>query len=366
MEKTSNESLLLFPCPGCNAQLHFKPGNQQLSCQYCGTNVQIDNPTAPLQEFDLQPQLSIAEDAAAATKQMVYKCTRCGSQSSFDAETPTFVCSYCNFEVVNPVAYKTRNIQPSAIIPFKIGKEKATALFNEWVVMGSLTPKDVGKVDLQINMRGVYVPFWTYDAQTASRWREEGGRYYYVTVEEKDSNGNKTTRRERRTEWISRSGIYEHAFNDILVNASKEIPSNSVTPILPFNLNELVNYNDSYLSGFEADVYDITVKHGYARAEALMEREIHYICVSDCTIDTYRDLDVETSYSSQTYKHILLPLWFCTYVYNEQTYAFVINGQTGRIKGKRPEGKTGALKITAIILGIVLIIYILSRIFPSH
>ena len=60
--------------------------NQQLNCQYCGTNVQIDNTTAPLQEFDLQPQLSIVEDSAAATRQMTYKCTRCGSASTFDAE----------------------------------------------------------------------------------------------------------------------------------------------------------------------------------------------------------------------------------------------------------------------------------------
>src|ERR1044071_6613760 len=100
MEKTSNDSLLLFPCPGCNAQLYFKPGSQQLNCQYCGTNVQIDNKTAPLQEFDLQPLLSVSEDTTATTEQITHKCTRCGSTSTVTADTATFVCAYCKFEVV--------------------------------------------------------------------------------------------------------------------------------------------------------------------------------------------------------------------------------------------------------------------------
>lgn len=366
MEKTSNDSLLLFPCPGCNAQLYFKPGNQQLNCQYCGTNVQIDNTTAPLQEFDLQPLLSVTEDTTATTKEINYKCTRCGSASTFSADTATFVCSYCKFEAVNPDAYKTRTIQPSAMVPFKIGKEKALTLFKEWVTLGSFTPKDVGKVDLQENLRGVYIPFWTYDARTVSKWRGEAGRYYYVTVEEKDSNGKTITRREQRTEWISRSGTFEYSFNDILVCGSNGVPSNSIGAILPFELESLVNFNESYLSGFESDVYNVSAKDGFAKAESLMDSEIFNACANDCTIDTYSDLDIDTSISDKTYKHILLPLWFCTYVYKGKTYPFMINGQTGRIKGQRPEGRTGAVKITLIILAIVLIFYILSKVFPAH
>jgi len=358
--------MLLFPCPGCNAQLHFKPGNQQMNCQYCGTNVQIDNTTAPLQEFDLQPLLSVTENTAATTEQITHKCTRCGSESTVSADTATFVCAYCKFEVVNPNAYKTRAIQPSAIIPFKIGKEKVLTLFKQWVTLGSYTPKDVGKIDLQENIRGVYLPFWTFDARTTSRWRGEGGRHYYVTVEEKDSNGKTITRQEQRTEWFSRNGTFEHSFNDVLVCGSNSIPSSTIGAILPFELEALVNFNESYLSGFESDIYNVSAKDAYEKAKSLMDREIFHECAGDCEIDTYRNLHINTSFNDKTYKHILLPFYFCTYVYKNKTYPFMINGQTGKIRGLRPEGSTGAVKITLIIMGIILILYILSRVFPSH
>jgi DNA-directed RNA polymerase subunit RPC12/RpoP len=365
MEKTSSESFLLFPCPGCNAQLQFKPNTQQMACEYCGTNVKIDNAN-PLQEKELQKQDFIAENLEAGKEDTVYKCTRCGAESTIAAATTTFVCAYCNFEVVNAEAYNTRNVQPHAIIPFKIDRQQAIAIFKEWAGAGKYAPRDIGKMELQEELRGIYLPFWTHSAETFSKWRGEAGEYYYETVEYTNSNGKRVTRREQFTKWTSRKGTYECAFDEVLVNGTTTVPHNSISTIMPFQLEQLVNYNENYLAGFESVVYDVGVTDSYKRAKHLMQEQLYTACRIDCSIDTHRGVKVDSSFSHETYKHILLPLWMCTFVYKGKDYPFLINGQTGKIEGVKPESRMSALTVSLIITAVMAIIYTLSRIFPNH
>jgi DNA-directed RNA polymerase subunit RPC12/RpoP len=361
MEQVQKDPLLLFPCPGCNAQLHFNPKSQQLECDYCGVKVAIDRGTDHIKENNLRQQLSVNENPDVLIEQQVYKCTRCGSEVAFSSETPTFVCTFCNFEVVNPVAYKTRIIQPSGIIPFTIEKQQAVTIFKNWLGKGWWAPGDLSQFARQDALHGMYLPFWTYDAQTNSEWSGYGGRYYYETVETTDADGNKKTEEIQRTEWIYRSGTYENFFDDILIGGAKELPQNEYESVFPYKLDELVNFDARYLSGFEADVYDISVNDGYSKAEDIMKQVIYDACVDLCTIDTYRDVEVDTAYSNQTYKHILLPLWICSYMYKSKQYHFLINGQTGKIHGKKPVSATKVvIAVLLLLVVIAVIVYIYS------
>ena len=65
MENVQKDSLLLFPCPGCNAQLYFNPEHQKLECKYCGTQVAIDQSSNQIREKSLKQQLSVAGDPDA-------------------------------------------------------------------------------------------------------------------------------------------------------------------------------------------------------------------------------------------------------------------------------------------------------------
>jgi DNA-directed RNA polymerase subunit RPC12/RpoP len=361
MEQVQKDSLMLFPCPGCNAQLYFSPEHQQLECEYCGVKVAIDNGADRVKENSLRQQMSETGDPAVLVEQQVYKCERCGSQTVFISDTPTFICSFCNFEVVNPVAYKTRLIQPSGIIPFAIDQQKSISIFKAWLGNGWWAPRDLSTFARQDALHGIYVPFWTYDAETYSQWSGYGGRYYYVTVSDTDANGNRTSRQERRTEWIYREGDYQHVFDDILIGGATELSQKEYESIYPYNLEEVVNFDARYMSGFKADVYDIAVHEGYEKAEQFMQQVIHEGCAEQCRIDTYRDLQVNTSYENQTYKHILLPLWVCSYVYKTKNYHFLINGQTGKIYGKKPVSAAKVTLAVILILLLILTIYYFSQ-----
>lgn len=354
MEKTTTAPLLLFPCPGCNSQLYFNPQQQQLVCEHCGTKVAIDKATDQVKENSLRQQLTGGTDSAVTIEQLVYKCNRCGSESVFTSETPTFICSFCNYEVVNPVAYKTRIIQPSGMIPFIIDRNQSLAIFKTWLGKGWLTPGDLKEFARHDALHGIYLPFWTYDAQTHSEWSGYGGRYYYVTEYYTGSDGKQQSRQVQHTEWIYRSGTYDNFFDDILIGGATEVSQREYESIFPYRLQELVNFDAKYLSGWKADVYDIAVNEGYKKAEAIMNDAIHEACADLCRIDTYRGLEVNTAYSNQTYKHILLPLWLCTYVYKKKTYHFLINGQTGSIHGKKPVSATKVIMLVLLVLAVII------------
>jgi hypothetical protein len=263
--------------------------------------------------------------------------------------------------VVNPVAYKTRIIQPSGLIPFKVDKQQSVTIFKNWLGKGWFAPGDLSQFAKQDALHGMYLPFWTYDAQTNSEWSGYGGQYYYETEEYTDSNGNKQTRQVQRTEWIYRSGTYENFFDDILIGGANELSQHEYESIFPYELEELVNFDARYLSGFQADVYDITVNDGYSRAEKIMNNAIYEACVDLCRIDTYRNVEVSTAYSDQTYKHILLPLWVCSYLYKSKQYHFLVNGQTGKIYGKKPVSAAKVAVAVIIALAVIIAIYFATQ-----
>src|SRR6202021_4293355 len=83
-----------------------------------------------------------------------------------------------------------------------------------------------------------------------------------------------------------------------------------------------------------------------ARAE--MDAEMERLCGAQVPGDTHRNLQVQSDYSGQTFKHLLAPIWLLTYNYAAQHYQVVINGYTGTIAGKYPKSW---VKITLAVIG---------------
>ncbi len=78
--------------------------------------------------------------------------------------------------------------------------------------------------------------------------------------------------------------------------------------------------------------------------------------------DTHRNLSVSTDLSQLTYKHVLLPVWVASYRYNNKTFQFMINGQTGKVQGEKPISAIKvaiAVVVALIVIGVVL--YLISQ-----
>lgn len=113
-------------------------------------------------------------------------------------------------------------------------------------------------------MDGIYLPYWTYDANTFTRYTGQRGEYYYVTESYKDNQGQTQTREVRHTRWYPVSGSVKVDFDDVLVCASKSLPHEMIDELEPWDLHELKPYDARYLSGFVTERYKIGLEEGFS------------------------------------------------------------------------------------------------------
>jgi hypothetical protein len=79
------------------------------------------------------------------------------------------------------------------------------------------------------------------------------------------------------------------------------------------------------------------------------------MCASAVPGDTHRNLRIQPSFSSETFKHILVPVWVLAYVYGGRVYQVLVNGRTGRMAGQYPKS---AWKIALLILAILIVLVV--------
>jgi hypothetical protein len=118
--------------------------------------------------------------------------------------------------------------------------------------------------------------------------------------------------------------------------------------IEPFpTTTELVPYNPGFLSGWVVERYQIDLVAAAQEARQEMDEEMERLCAAEVPGDTHRNLQVQSNYSGQTFKHILTPIWLLTYNYGAEHFQVVVNGYTGVIAGKYPKSW---VKITLAVL----------------
>jgi hypothetical protein len=199
-------------------------------------------------------------------------------------------------------------------------------------------------------MQGIYVPYWTFDAATASTYRGERGTVYYVT-KTVVRDGKRQQVRVPQVRWSPASGRVSRFFDDVLILASTALPRQYTDALEPWDLAALEPYRPEYLAGFRAEAYRIELDEAYVTARGHMDRVIHRDVRFDIGGDQQRVHAVDTRISDVTFKHILLPVWLAAYKYRGQSYRFVVNARTGRVQGERP---WSAWKIAvAVVLGLI-------------
>lgn len=354
-----------WPCSQCGAQLRYAPGQTHLVCAHCGHEQDI--PAEPprtraraLQELDLARGLGDDLSSADMEEVRTTSCPGCGARIEVTGATHATSCPFCDTPVVLDTG-SARQIKPQALVPFVLSESEARQRMIAW--MGSLWFAPGTLLEYARKGRaltGIYVPFWTFDAATASRYSGERGEYYYETRTVRVRvNGRMETRQEqvRRTRWYPASGRVARDFDDMLVMASRSLPKRLGDDLTPWDLGALVPYAPDYLAGFQAEGYTVPLAEGHREARDRMENVIRSDVRRDIGGDEQRIHDIQTRWSDETFKHILLPVWMAAYRYNGKSYRFLVNGQTGEVQGERPWSvwkiAFAVLLVAALALGAV-------------
>lgn len=352
-------------CTGCGAILKFKPGTHNLTCIYCGADNVIEKSDEVIQEIDYES--FVREQYAKEEKIEVVsvKCNACGASVTLQPNITSDRCPYCSSNIVVESGSTSTVLKPKSLVPFAVDINKARESFKTWIQKLWFAPSNLKERAAGGKLDGIYVPYWTYDADTGTSYTGARGTYYYVTESYTTTENGQTvtkTRQVRKTSWTNTAGHVRVLFDDVLVIASNSLPVKYTQKLEPWNLKELVPYNDKYLSGFRTETYQVDLVAGLEiakdRMEPVIRREIH----RDIGGDEQRIHTMNTSYSSVTFKHVLLPIWISAYRYNNKVYRFLVNGQTGEVQGERPYSAIKIILAALVVIAVIaLIIYFSNK-----
>ena len=343
-----------FPCEQCGSDYRFDPAAGQMVCDHCGDrkDVAAAGPwEGGLRELDFRAALQNLLPLQEMEETRVSRCPNCAAEVEFDPDVHAKECPFCATPVVADTGTH-RQIKPKGVLPFALDEAAARKAMTDW--LGSLWFAPNGLQDYARKgrkMTGIYVPYWTYDADTKSAYRGERGTIYYET-QTVMRNGKRETVRVQKVRWTPVSGRVARFFDDVLVLASRSLPKRFTDALEPWDLTAMEPYRPEFLSGFRAEGYQVDLDEGFAEARAIMDRQIARDVRFDIGGDQQRIHHVDTEVSAVTFKHVLLPVWMAAYKYRGESYRFVVNGRTGRVQGERP---WSAWKIAfAVLLGALL------------
>ncbi len=344
-----------FPCEQCGADYRFDPKNGSLTCSHCGHSQTVQEKSehgGALRELDLKAALAERLPEAEMEVTRVSTCPNCAAQVEFSNETHALECPFCATPVVADTG-ESRHIKPKGVVPFELEERAAQKAMSNWLGKLWFAPNGLQAYARKgRRMEGIYVPFWTYDAESQSRYSGARGTTYYVS-ETVMVDGKRETRQVAKIRWTPVSGRVRRFFDDVLVLASKSLPKRYTDALEPWDLSALAPYQPQFLAGFRAEAYAVDLEQGFQEARAHMDRVIERDVRFDIGGDRQRISNIDTNLSDVTFKHVLLPVWMAAYKYRGKTYRFVVNGQSGRVQGERPYS---AWKIAgAVTLGLVLL-----------
>lgn len=365
-----------YKCPSCNAGLVFNPKSGGFDCEYCGghfTQEELEFIAASsvegipdayseeeLKEYQAEAERisntelsdrekygdhrkNEEENRTFAEKNRLYICPACGAEIITESElSATAICHYCH----SPVVLSGRiegEYCPDMLIPFKKTKEDALQGFRDWTKKYKFfLAKGFGAPESLEKLQGIYVPFWLTDCITEGMLVAE----CYKNVGSVRSGDYIINTEKKYT--VVRQGTLE--FSKIPADGSMKADDALMESIEPFNYDELIDFKMSYLSGHNAEKYDVSKETVYPRIDsrAVQQTKAEF----NNTIKGYSRKVVKNEgyrVKGVRWKYVMLPLWFLSYKYKDKYYYYAMNGQTGKFGGTLPVNK---LKLALISFGI--------------
>ena len=287
-------------CSNCSGKLIFNPASQKLECAACGSR------------FDPEDVKDINADAHSKYYDTrVYTCAHCGAEIiTSDTEVSTF-CVYCGNPAINFSRIK-KEYKPDGLIPFQITKEQAIAKIKEKFLSNPFIPKEVKSKAVPDNIRGIYVPYWIVN-----------------------------------TRFTEASYIQAEGSNILIDEVSARLE--------PFYFAEAKEFDEDYLNGFYSNTSDMTYKN-LQNAVAARCHELY--SVEACsTVENGKSFVNDAAYWADIQDdplYMMMPVWFFTFIYNNEPHTILINGQSGKVVGTMPwSGKKIGMLFASVCLAVL-------------
>jgi len=356
-------ALQKHPCPECGGDAEWDAAKKALACPYCGTVLPWTDGEkslgATIIEHDLEAALvSVPDDARGLrTEKKSVKCESCQAISIFDPDRAAQRCDFCGSPSIVPMDDLKDVITPESLLPAVIPATEVRDRLRAWYGSRWWAPNKLKRSALTDILRGIYLPYWTFDAHVDARWTAESGYYYYETETYRDSTGRTASRQVRRTRWEDSAGQLAHFFDDDAVPGTVGVHTALLRKVEPFPTTaDLKPYEPAYVRGWTVERYQIDLRQASQISKEQMDGTIYQLCSREVPGDTQRNLQVDSDYQGRTFKHILVPVWLVTYTYGSKSFQIVVNGYTGKMAGEHP---LSWVKITFAVLAVLVLVFLI-------
>jgi DNA-directed RNA polymerase subunit RPC12/RpoP len=352
-----------FTCPACGAAMAFDPARSALACAACGHTRVLPAPAADAQAEALREQdyLDALRRLAAREPSLearVVDCPSCGAQTRFEGHVVGDACAFCASPLLVEQAHVQRLIRAQAVLPFALDKAAAQRVFAQWVGSRWFAPNALKATVREADgVKGIYLPWWTYDAATITTYRGERGVQRRVQESRPNATaqaGAATTR--VVTDWSPASGAVPVGFDDIIVAGSPSIAPHLARVLDQWDLSRLRPPADEVLAGFGVEVYRTGLEAGFGIARERIQPAIDAAIRRDIGGNVQRIHAKQTLVDDIRFKHLLMPVWIGSYRFGGKPYQIVVNGQSGEVEGDRPWSKWKiALAVLLALLALLLL-----------
>ena len=166
-----------FACPACGGESVWNAARQKMVCPFCGTESPVTlAPGGPLIEHDLVTALrGISDDQRGwKTERRQVRCQSCNAISVLDPARQAQNCEFCGSAQVVPYDETKPAFRPEAVLPFKLAETDARDRIRAWYGKLWFAPRALKRRALTDTVKGVYLPYWTFDAHVVSSVRDGG------------------------------------------------------------------------------------------------------------------------------------------------------------------------------------------------
>lgn len=349
----------IYYCQNCGGIMEFDVASQALKCPNCDTVAPIENDRKKVVEHKLTRHAMETIKVEEKTSHTM-ECHGCGAVVEVDANSTASRCPYCDSSFV--LAEKQiASLIPDGVLPFQIDKSRVGEIFRNWMKGRWLAPGELKHLYQQDRLQGIYIPYWTFDADVNCPYTAQGGRNRTETY--RDKEGKTQTR--IVTDWFFTSGVVSRFFDDVLVKASDKLKAGLLAGIEPYYTKEVASYSPDYFSGYVSECYSIELEAAHRKSHDIIENRLESLVREDVLrrYDCVKNIHITPSYKDETYKHILLPVYATSYNYKGKSYTVLINGQNGKIQGDYPKSP---IKIALLIIAGIILLTALYFLFASE
>ncbi len=340
MEDNKRLDSVFQKCPNCGGGLNFQPSTQKLFCEHCQSVHDFEKSTKySKHDISEKPTENEAYEQWKQENKAIH-CQTCGAEIILNKLEYSQKCPYCGSSYVTE-SKSLPSFVPDSVIPFQFDETQAAEIFKAKIKKKFYVPRPFKKNAKAENVVGIYVPSFSFDAVTKSK--------YSGVLEEvhRDSNGHTHYNR------FPISGLKNLKHVDLIVESSSLINQKQLKGILPYDMSGSYKFSENFILGYVVEHFSQTFDSCYSDAKKAMEEQIKASILRGYQYTSVVSFSMTTDYAEEKYAYRLVPMYQIGFIYKTKPFVVQMNGQTGKIGGKLP---TSGIKVFFTVLLILLVI----------